>query len=130
MKKQRFYVGLKAGSRQVFKSDVPPTEITHGNIYNAVVGPFDTKRGATWAASPAAVGNPHYQTVADAERIAKLPDAPAGRGFTLDSLLRGFTGAGLEELQAGHQMENGVCVLCDAGDPTSCVPLSEPCSGR
>lgn len=68
---KRIYVGLKPGSREVFRYETTPTEASHGHLYNAAVGPFQTMRGARWAASLAAVGNPHYQTVADAERIAK-----------------------------------------------------------
>jgi hypothetical protein len=28
-----------------------------------------------------------------------------------------------------HQTVNGVCQLCDAGDPTSVIKLSDPCEG-
>ena len=66
----RIYVGYKAGKREVFKSATTPSGETHGHLFNAVVGPFRTMRGAKWAASAAAIGNPHFQTVKDAERIA------------------------------------------------------------
>jgi len=66
----RFYVGQKDGARTVFKSATPPTTEAYPQ-FAAVIGPFDTKRGATWAASPAARGNPHFNHVRDAERIAK-----------------------------------------------------------
>lgn len=66
-----WYVGLCFGQPIAFKSDFQPTPLTHGDSFIAVVGPFKTKRAAIWAASPAAINNPHYQCVADAERISK-----------------------------------------------------------
>lgn len=27
-----------------------------------------------------------------------------------------------------HDVQGGICVLCDAGDPTSIIPLREPCA--
>jgi hypothetical protein len=69
--RQRFYVGLRRISRrEVFKSDTLPTMKTHGHLYAAVIGPFQTKRGAAFMARYGA-NNPHLQTVGDAERFAK-----------------------------------------------------------
>jgi len=65
------YVGCKAGKWVVFKSFVKPTEKTHGNLYNAVIGPFRTVRGANFMRDYGQ-GNPHCVTVSDAERLAKL----------------------------------------------------------
>lgn len=70
MNRQRFYVGLSNGKREVFKSASVPTEVTHGERYQAVIGPFQTKRGAEFMAKHGA-NNPHVQTVVDAERIAR-----------------------------------------------------------
>jgi hypothetical protein len=64
------YVGLKDGKRSVFKSETAPTESSHGHLYNAVIGPFRTNRGAVFMAEHGH-NNPHLQTVADAERIAR-----------------------------------------------------------
>lgn len=67
----RWYVGVKAsGARFPFKAETLPTRETHGAQYVAVIGPFRTKRGATF---DAAFGrnNPHIQHVNDAERLAK-----------------------------------------------------------
>ena len=47
----RFYLGIKGTARKVFKSDVTPTQETHGEQFNAVIGPFRTKRGAMFAAA-------------------------------------------------------------------------------
>ena len=69
MAKNRYYVGHKSGSKVVFPSAVVPTEKTHGESFNAVIGPFKTKRAALLMARYG-YGNPHLQTVQDAERIA------------------------------------------------------------
>ena len=67
---KKIYMGYaKGGGREVFHSDVTPTEATHGDKYLAVMGPFRTMRGAKFAAEYGQ-GNPHIQTVGDAERLA------------------------------------------------------------
>ena len=66
----RFYVGCKAGAREVFTAECTPTAQTHGTLYAAVIGPFRTKRGAQFMALCGG-SNPHVQCVNDAERIAK-----------------------------------------------------------
>lgn len=68
--KAKHYVGMNEGTRTVFRSISAPTEETHGNQFLAVMGPFQTLRGATFAAEHGR-GNPHIQTVADAERLAR-----------------------------------------------------------
>jgi len=66
----RPYVGIGPdGKRKVFRAASKPEAETHGSIYSAVIGPFRTVRGAEFMAKHGA-GNPHCQTVADAERIA------------------------------------------------------------
>jgi hypothetical protein len=70
MSKAKFYVGCKPGEWHVFKSDIEPTTETHGRLYNACIGPFRTKRGAEFMRKHGK-GNPHCQTVAQAERLAK-----------------------------------------------------------
>lgn len=68
--KSKPYVGLKDGVRTVFRSTKTPTTKSHGKRFNAVIGPFRTVRGANYMKLYGA-NNPHMQTVADAERIAK-----------------------------------------------------------
>jgi hypothetical protein len=68
--RQRIYVGLRAGVREVFTALSSPTEQTHGRLYGAVVGPFRTRRAAELVRDTGAF-NPHVQTVADAERSAR-----------------------------------------------------------
>lgn len=67
------YVGVKNGKYKVFKSFYTPTRKSHGSRYTYVIGPFDTMRGAKYMADYGR-GNPHLQTVADAERLAKRKD--------------------------------------------------------
>jgi hypothetical protein len=68
---KRYYVGIGSdGKRKLFRSAAEPEVHTHGSIYSAVIGPFRTKRGAEFMRDNGA-GNPHCQTVRDAERIAK-----------------------------------------------------------
>lgn len=68
---KRIYVGLKrGGGREAFRSAVVPTEASHGVLYAAVIGPFQTARGARFMVQYGE-GNPHVQTVADAERLAR-----------------------------------------------------------
>jgi len=71
MAKMRYYVGLDTTGREVFRSARTPVEGI-GVSYNAVIGPFRTRRGAEYMARYGE-GNPHLQTVADAERIAAQP---------------------------------------------------------
>ena len=66
-----YYMGYRVdtGEREVFRALTEPTWLSHGDIYVAVVGPFRTKKGATFMAEHGR-GNPHLQMVADAERAA------------------------------------------------------------
>ena len=67
----KVYVGIKkSGKREVFKNNSTPTELNHGYLYFAVIGPFKTMRGANYM-SKYGCNNPHLQDVADAERISK-----------------------------------------------------------
>lgn len=66
----RIYVGVKGTSREVFRSVSTPTQKSHGEKYAAVIGPFRTVGGAKVMAQYGR-NNPHLQTVADAERMAK-----------------------------------------------------------
>ena len=58
----------RAPVREVFRCDSVPTQETHGEKYNAVIGPFRTLRGARFMRGP---GYPHCCNVRDAERLAK-----------------------------------------------------------
>lgn len=71
MKKQ--YVGItRTGQYVAFRTiDNPPTPQSTTFSYIAVIGPFKTRRAALWAERYGR-GNPHFQTVADAERLALL----------------------------------------------------------
>lgn len=70
----KWYVGYtveKPSRFQAFKCSFLPTDITHGLIYFAVIGPFRTKRAALWAETYG-LNNPHFQHVRDAERISAM----------------------------------------------------------
>jgi len=71
-KRPWIYVGLLKDKleREVFTTFLRPIQETHGHLYCAVIGPFRTKRGATFMALYGS-GNPHLQCVRDAERLAK-----------------------------------------------------------
>ena len=66
---KKYYVGKRDGRSFVFACEFTPTQQTHGMKYNAVVGPFRTKRAAILLAVTGG-NNPHIQHVNDAERIA------------------------------------------------------------
>jgi hypothetical protein len=72
--RKKLWVGCNKGPREVFRSAQTPTEDTHGDKYFAVIGPFRTRRGATFMAKYGR-NNPHCLCVADAERIAKKLEA-------------------------------------------------------
>lgn len=75
------YVGIAADlGRTVFTFETEPTHDTHGAQYVAVIGPFRSRFAAQLCADYGQ-GNPHMQTVADVERLAKraLARAAAAR---------------------------------------------------
>lgn len=73
----RPYVGVKGdGTRVVFRLATTPTEDMFRNVYNGVIGPFHTTRGANYMAQYGR-SNPHLLTVRDAERAAVRETAKA-----------------------------------------------------
>lgn len=71
MPSTRLYVGLtKQGARKVFRTAKTPTQASHGDRFMAVIGPFRTVAGANVMAKYGR-NNPHLQTVAEAEKMAK-----------------------------------------------------------
>lgn len=72
--RKKNYVGVKTKQGTVayerFLSTEIPTFSTHGEQYNAVIGPFRTKVGALFLIH-FGHANPHCQTVCDAERLSK-----------------------------------------------------------
>ena len=65
----KFYLGLNFPVRELFRAEETPTKQSHPQ-YAGVIGPFRTKRGAEFMRK-CGRNNPHCQTVADAERLAK-----------------------------------------------------------
>jgi hypothetical protein len=68
----KYYVGYNKGNPVgIFTSEKTPTRESHGKKYpGGSVGPFRTRAGAQ-VMIDGGYGNPHTQTVAQCERIAK-----------------------------------------------------------
>lgn len=70
----KYYVGKNSKTSpycvKVFKDNETPTPDKYPQ-FQSVIGPFRTKRAATFSASFAGTLNPHCQCVEDAERISK-----------------------------------------------------------
>ena len=66
-----FYLGRRSEDDLIlFHSAMPPTKQTHGHLYTAVIGPFQSKVGAGYFARYGRT-NPQVRTAADAERLAR-----------------------------------------------------------
>lgn len=72
-RQKKWWVGklIQTNRFQAFKAESTPIESSHGDLYSYCVGPFKTKRGAMWA-EKYGNNNPHFVTVNDAERYAKM----------------------------------------------------------
>lgn len=71
--KRQWYVGYVRGTINrvmvAFPAAARPTDAEYGKQFYAVMGPFRTRRAARFM-ERCGGGNPHIQTVSDAERIA------------------------------------------------------------
>lgn len=66
-----FYLGKRGEDDLIlFHSAAIPTKQTHGHLYKAVIGPFQSKVGAGYFARYGR-HNPQIRTAADAERLAR-----------------------------------------------------------
>ena len=66
-----FYLGKRGEDDLIlFHASIPPTKQTHGHLYKAVIGPFQSKVGASYFARYGR-NNPNIRTAADAERLAR-----------------------------------------------------------
>lgn len=65
----KYYVGLKEGSRELFRYHKTP-EHSDGLPYIAVIGPFRTKRGDIFMRD-FGKNNPHCRMVSEAEKLGK-----------------------------------------------------------
>ena len=66
-----FYLGKRSEDDLIlFHSATSPTKQTHGHLYTAVIGPFQSKVGAGYFARYGK-NNPNIRTAADAERLAR-----------------------------------------------------------
>ena len=66
-----FYLGRrKQGDLVVFRSPKTPTKVSHGQFFIAVIGPFQSKVGASYYALHGR-DNPELSTAEDVERLAR-----------------------------------------------------------
>lgn len=72
----KWYVGCCASNYKAFRASETPTVKSHGEDYYAVIGPFQTKRGALFCARMG-YGYPHAQTVGEYEQLARLHEEKA-----------------------------------------------------
>ena len=71
----RLYVGVKSDlNMERFRSKETPVRSSHGHLYAAVIGPFRTVAGAEYMVN-FGKGNPHCQTVSQAERLGRINKA-------------------------------------------------------
>lgn len=72
MSKRKLYIGWCPFEQRyrVFRSAETPTQETHGAFYSHVTGPFRTLKAAH-VMIDGGRNNPHTQTVAECEAIAK-----------------------------------------------------------
>jgi hypothetical protein len=65
-----YYLGKQAGALTLFHSPKIPTKESHGHLYAAVIGPFQSRLGASYFARYGH-NNPQIRTAGDAERLAR-----------------------------------------------------------
>jgi len=73
---EKWYVGLVKGTPKMaaFSSDTSPSPETHGEKFGFFIGPFQTKRGAEYAAK---IGiKAKIQGIPEYERLASLELTP------------------------------------------------------
>jgi len=75
--RNKIYVGRHGMFMQIFRSKEMPTVETHGEHYQAVIGPFRTLAGAQFMCRYG-INNPHCQCVEDAEKLAKIYKVETG----------------------------------------------------
>jgi len=102
-----FYLGKRNEDDLIlFHSAIPPTKQTHGHLYKAVTGPFQSKVGAGYFARYGRT-NPEIRTAADAERLARAD--PRMEGLIIEESLTN------EELSIARE--------CDAQDQAEYSPI-------
>ena len=108
-----FYLGKRGEDDLIlFHSVAIPNKQTHGHLYKAVIGPFQSKVGAGYFARYGR-DNPQIRTAADAERLAR-----ADPRMEL---------AIIEESMTAEELS--IAIDCDAQDQSEYSPssiLSEP----
>ena len=103
-----FYLGRRGEDDLIlFQSAMSPTKQTHGHLYNAVIGPFQSKVGAGYFARYGR-NNPDIRTAADAERLARADPR-------MEQLI-------VEESMTAEELS--IALECDAQDQAEYSPPS------
>jgi hypothetical protein len=111
-----YYLGKRPeGDWVLFSSPRTPTRETHGHLYTCAQGPFRTRLAARWF-NRYGRGNPHVQTVADAERLAR---EAAQENLIVEQWLleEGMSAEEREEMYAFEAYERGVDRLMEQTTP-------------
>ena len=110
----KYYIGLIHGTVsdwELFRSNTEPTQESHGAQYVVVTGPFLTKRGAEFMRDHGQ-GNPHCQTVYDAERLARHYAKQKGKQNCISC------GRDMEDLKVCDGYDDCPSYFEEAGRPT------------
>ena len=98
-----FYLGQRAADDWiVFRSARVPAKATHGHLYTAVIGPFQSKVGAIYFARYGRHDS-RIITAADAERLARAD--PLMEPFIMEESLTAAERAVALECDAQDQMD-------------------------
>ena len=103
-----FYLGRRGeGDLILFHSSSIPTKQTHGHLYKAVIGPFQSRVGAGYFARYGR-NNPDLHTASDAERLARTDPR-------MEQLI-------VEESMTAEELS--IALECDAQDQAEYSPPS------
>ena len=103
-----FYLGRRGeGDLILFHSSSIPTKQTHGHLYKAVIGPFQSRVGAGYFARYGR-NNPDLRTASDAERLARTDPR-------MEQLI-------VEESMTAEELS--IALECDAQDQAEYSPPS------
>ncbi len=117
-----YYLGKRPqGDWALFAFHCTPTKETHGHLYTCAQGPFCTRLAARWF-NRYGWGNPHVQTVADAERLAR---EAARENLVVEQWLleENLTAREREEMYAFEAYEQGVDMLVERSRHIQPVPI-------
>lgn len=98
-----YYLGKRNGTLTLFHCPRPPTKESHGHLYAAVIGPFQSRVGAHYFARYGQ-NNPHLRTAGDAERLARadprMDEAIAAESLSVEDLAVALECAAQDQAEA------------------------------